>query len=277
MAVLKVDADVAQRLVADQAALQAILEAFLGQVGVDRRGADADQHREIVGVQALGRADDDRDVRAQALGDQVGVDAAGGQDHRQGDAVGLAALVGQDDVRRSRAAPRPRPRRRMRSRLARRASPGRASGTGSGMVQSMTVDALLAQQAVDALVHAGGQDRAFQHVDVGLGRVLRRGCCPGSRTGSSALITPVSRRLSIGGLVTWLKLWRKKWCSPRYCSLTARPAACRRPSSPRPLWPRRPLDAKMSSKSSWLQPTASWRRPQLLFGEGGRPSPHDRG
>jgi hypothetical protein len=61
---LEVDADVAQRLVADQAALQAILEAFLRQVGVDRRGPDADQHREIVGVQALGRADDDRDVRA---------------------------------------------------------------------------------------------------------------------------------------------------------------------------------------------------------------------
>ena len=51
-----------------QAALQAVLEALLRQVGVDRRGADADQHREIVGVEALGRAHDDRDVGAQAPG-----------------------------------------------------------------------------------------------------------------------------------------------------------------------------------------------------------------
>ena len=33
------------------------------------------------------------------------------------------------------------------------------------------------------------------------------------------LITRLSRRLSIGGLVTWLKFCRKKWLSGRYCSL----------------------------------------------------------
>jgi hypothetical protein len=154
-----------------QAALQAILEAFLGQVGVDRRGPDADQHREIVGVQALGRADDDRDVRAQALGDQVGVDAAGGQDHRQGHAVGLRSLVGQDD---GAAAAQHRvlglgpdaveigaqgvARTRLRGRQ-------RHGAVDDG-------DVLPAQQTMDALVHAGGQDRAFQHVDIRLGGVL---------------------------------------------------------------------------------------------------------
>ena len=32
-----------------------------------------------------------------------------------------------------------------------------------------------------------------------------------------SVITRASRRLSIGGLVTWLKFCRKKWCRPRYC------------------------------------------------------------
>jgi hypothetical protein len=47
------------------------------------------------------------------------------------------------------------------------------------------------------------------------------------------LITRCSRKLSIGGLVTWLKFCRKKWLSGRYWS-TAPRAACRRPSSRSP-------------------------------------------
>jgi hypothetical protein len=45
-------------------------------------------------------------------------------------------------------------------------------GAGSGMVQSMTATFFWPIRSMDALVHAGGQDRAVQHVDVGLGGVL---------------------------------------------------------------------------------------------------------
>ena len=57
----------------------------------------------------------------------------------------------------------------------------------------------------------------LQHL--GLARRPRRGCCRGCRSRVFRLITRVSRKQSIGGLVTWLKFWRKKWLSrPRSLS-----------------------------------------------------------
>jgi hypothetical protein len=60
-------------------------------------------------------------------------------------------------------------------------------------------DVLLAQQAVDALVHAGGQHRAFQHVDVGLGRVLGQDVAevlePGLQAHDAGLPQGIDRRV----------------------------------------------------------------------------------
>ena len=168
---LVVDADLAEREVAGEAAFEAVLQALLGEIGVDRGGADADQYGEAVGVETLGRADDDRDVAAQALGHQVGVDAAGGQDHRQGDAVRVAGLVGEHDGAAAaqggvlRLGPHP-------LEVGAQAVPGAGfpGGHGEGAVDHG--ERLVAHEGGHPLVHAGGQHRAFQHIDVGLGLVL---------------------------------------------------------------------------------------------------------
>ena len=59
-----------------------------------------------------------------------------------------------------------------------------------------------------------GDERAFQHQDLGLARILVEDV-PRLPNRVFRLITRLSRRLSIGGLVTWLKFWRKKWLSGR--------------------------------------------------------------
>ena len=76
----------------------AVGDAFLGEVGVDRGGADTDQHGEGMDVQALGGADVEAGEGAQRGVHEMGVHAAGSQDHRDGDARGGGRLVGQDDV-----------------------------------------------------------------------------------------------------------------------------------------------------------------------------------
>ena len=69
------------------------------------------------------------------------------------------------------------------------------------------------------------------------------------------LITTFSRKLSMGGLVTWLKFWRKKWCSPRYLSVkTARGVSS--PIEPTASFCSTIIGWRINSKSSIVHPKA---------------------
>ena len=194
----------------EQAARVAVGDRGLGEVGVDRGGADADQHGEVVGVQALAGAHDERAEAAQALADEVAVHGAHGQDHRHRRPVGPDMLVGQDQGLGSRRARPPRPpggcgrarrrsvavgiRRRRCSRWSRRFSPK----------CSLT--------ALDARSWSAPGSRA---AGSGSGSGPRRRRCRDCRSGSSGSSPAIRASGSIGGLVTWLNCWRKKWCRPR--------------------------------------------------------------
>ena len=84
----------AERELAEQAAAMAVGDGLLREIGVHRGGADADQHREVMHVEAFGRAHVERGEGAQRLAHQMGVHAAGRQDHRDRGALA-------DHVRRS--------------------------------------------------------------------------------------------------------------------------------------------------------------------------------
>jgi hypothetical protein len=85
-------------ILAEQAARVALGNAFLRQIGVDGGGAHADQHREIMRVDAFGRAHIDGRVGSQALAHEMAVHCARGQNHRHCRQIAADALVGQDQV-----------------------------------------------------------------------------------------------------------------------------------------------------------------------------------
>jgi len=87
-----------ERQVAEQATTVPVGDRLLRQVGVDRRGADADQHGVIVYVHALRRAYVQRREGAELLADQMGMDGTGRQDHRHRCTGGADTLVRQDHV-----------------------------------------------------------------------------------------------------------------------------------------------------------------------------------
>ena len=175
-----------------------------GEVGVHRGRAAADQHREVVRVDALGRADVERGEGPQALAGQPGMHRAGREDHRHRDprprpGAGRSARCGW----RPRAPP-PRPRRG--SARARRAGAVVGAG-GEGAVDvdrprrrtARTIAVELARSTTNGLsscrisVWLLSSSSTFLRLP---NRVLR-------------LHHPVLAQLSIGGLVTWLKFWRK--------------------------------------------------------------------
>ena len=82
----------------EQSPALAVGDAFLGEIGVDRGGADADEHGEIMNVEAFGRAHVERGEGAQLLADEIGVHRAGGEDHRHRGALVADTLVAQDHV-----------------------------------------------------------------------------------------------------------------------------------------------------------------------------------
>ena len=87
-----------QREPRQQAARGAIGDRRLGEIGVDRRGADPDQHRDVVHVEALAGAHRDRAEAAQALAHEMAVHGAGGEDHRHRRTRLRARLVAQHDL-----------------------------------------------------------------------------------------------------------------------------------------------------------------------------------
>ena len=73
------------------------------------------------------------------------------------------------------------------------------------------------------------------------------------------LITRVSRSESIGGLVTWLKFWRKKWLSDRARRLMTA-SGVSSPMLPTASLASSTIGPSSSSMSSAVSPAATWRR-----------------
>ena len=88
----------AERQLAEQAARVPGGDGLLGEVGVHRGGADADDDGGIVHVEAFARTDVQRREGAQRLAHQVGMHATCRQDHGQRRALGVDIGVGQHDV-----------------------------------------------------------------------------------------------------------------------------------------------------------------------------------
>ena len=75
-----------------------VRQRFLGEIGVHRGRAHADENREIMHVQALARTHIDRGEGAELLANEMRMHACGGQDHGQGCAGRADVLVRKDDV-----------------------------------------------------------------------------------------------------------------------------------------------------------------------------------
>ncbi|MPL60913.1 hypothetical protein SDC9_06477 [bioreactor metagenome] len=86
-----------------QAALDAVIDAVLREVGVHRRRARADQHGEVMAVDAFGRAHVHRGEGPQPLAGQPRMHRRGREDHRHRHLLGILMLVGQHEVQRARA------------------------------------------------------------------------------------------------------------------------------------------------------------------------------
>jgi len=87
----------------DQPARDAVGQRVLGQVGVDRGCTRADQHGEIMRVDAFGRAHVEAAKGPQPLARQVAVHRARGEDHRHPDARLAQAVIAQHQIAHARA------------------------------------------------------------------------------------------------------------------------------------------------------------------------------
>ena len=68
----------------------------------------------------------------------------------------------------------------------------------------------------------------------------------------------------MGGLVTWEKFWRKKWCRPRYLS-DSTAMGLSSPIEPMASLPSSTIGWRISSMSSMVMPKAIWRRRSSAF------------
>ncbi|MNS61942.1 hypothetical protein D3C72_949870 [compost metagenome] len=153
------------------AAIQTVLEQLLRQPRIDGGGADPDQNGEGVGVQGLGGPHDQRAIGAQTRRDQAAMRPGGGQDHRRGQTLGRGVLVGQDDQGGALA----RGDLGLVADAIERLTQSGAGAVALGRNRIGAVDhrgRAVGDDAQQALIHAGGQDRAVQDEDLGLGLVL---------------------------------------------------------------------------------------------------------
>ena len=172
----------------EQAAGVAVGDRGLGEVGVDRRGADADQHGEVVHVQALAALDDQVAETAQALADQVAVDRTHGQDHRDRHAVGADALVAQDQ-RLAAAADG------LLGLLADAVERVPQPAVGAGIEGAVDGALVGAEMVLDRLELGRGQDGALELQDAGLARVLVVDVAEIAEAGLEAHHPPFAQRI----------------------------------------------------------------------------------
>ena len=83
---------------AEQAAGVTIGNGFLRQIGVDRGGADPDQHGEIMRVERFGRPHVDRGKGAQPLAYQMRMHTGSGEDHADPHARRRLVFIGQEQL-----------------------------------------------------------------------------------------------------------------------------------------------------------------------------------
>ena len=122
-------------------------------------------------VQSLGGTHHQRAIGAQAGFDQTAVRSGGGQDHGRGQTLGRGVLVGQDDQGGALA----RGGLGLVADAVQRLTQARAGTVAFSRDRIGAVDyrgRAVGDDAQQALVHAGGQDRAVQHEDFSLGLVL---------------------------------------------------------------------------------------------------------
>ena len=155
--------------VAEKAFGVALCNTVLRQVSVDTGCAHTDQNCKIVRVQTFSRANRDGAEGAQALIDEVCLYGASREDHRAGNIVRTLIFVCENDVFMAGA-------NRVFGFLLNAVEAGAQGFTGVRgrfwrRVGTVDHADAVAQHVHEALVHAIGQNRAFQHEDVGLGCV----------------------------------------------------------------------------------------------------------
>ena len=82
----------------EQSPRMAVRYRGFGQIGVHRGRADADQHREIMGIEAFSRPHVDRRIGTQALADEMRVHRRRRQHHRDAQAILADRLVGKEHL-----------------------------------------------------------------------------------------------------------------------------------------------------------------------------------
>ncbi len=150
----------------DQAAIDAVGNRILREIGVNRRRAAADQNGEIMRVDALGGTHVERGKGPQALAGKPAMHRAGGKDHRHPDLAFALLLVSQNQMARARA--------------------HSILGFGTNALEPLMQGLLIVSGLDGAVDHRHqraklahhllklgvGDERAFQNEDLGLARIL---------------------------------------------------------------------------------------------------------
>ena len=132
------------------------------KIGVDRGGADANEHGEIMRIQTFGGTDIDRRIAAQAIADEMRVNGSRRQDHGDGDAVGSDILVGQEQLRLAHADSF--------NGLFANAGNGCAQAflSGRDVIGAVNLGGDGAKGGLQPVPFGRGQNGAFQHQNVGI-------------------------------------------------------------------------------------------------------------
>ncbi len=177
---------------------------------------------------------------------------------RDRDLASVDMLVGQEQLGAARRAPPARPRRGFAR--SRRAATSGPLARREGAVDLGRTDRRNARcsRSQSAQVSTG----TVEHQHAGPACLRYRGCWPRLPKRVLSDITWRSRSESIGGLVTWLKFWRKNWLISRGLSeMTA--SGVSSPIDPIASLAASTIGARISSMSSSVWPAATWRRSQL--------------
>ena len=150
-----------------QAALDAVCKAVLGEIGVYRGRTTADQHCKIMRIDTFGGTHIDRAEGPQAFLRQPTVHGRGGQDHRHADRCARLVLIRQYEMARARAhcvfglTANP---------VQRLSQGGRAGSSGECTVDLNQL--ICAERAAQPRPLGIAKERAVEHDDLGLAAVF---------------------------------------------------------------------------------------------------------